>query len=45
MALQTKAIARQRLSSDHVGTPTDNKEIIAQQERKDAFCAVLAEIL
>jgi hypothetical protein len=45
MTLQTTAITRQWLSTDLVGTPTDTKAKIAQQQRKDAFCAVHAEML
>jgi hypothetical protein len=45
MALQTTDIARQWLSSDRVGTPTDTKATTEQQQKKDIFCAVRAEML
>jgi hypothetical protein len=45
MALQTAAVARQWLSSYHVGTPTDTKATIALQQRNGVFFAVLAEML
>jgi hypothetical protein len=45
MALQTMAVARQWLSSDHVITLTDINATIALQQRKDVFYAVRAEML
>jgi hypothetical protein len=44
-ALQTTAVARQWLSSDHVGTQTDTNATISQQQRKGVFCAVRSEML
>jgi hypothetical protein len=41
----TTAVARQWLSSDHVGTPTNTNTTIAQQQRNGVFCAVHAEML
>jgi hypothetical protein len=41
----TTAVARQWLSSDHVGTPTDTNATIALQERNGVFCEVRAEML
>jgi hypothetical protein len=38
-------VARQWLSSDHVGTATDTNATIAQRQRNDVFYAVLAEML
>jgi hypothetical protein len=45
MALQTTAVARKWLSSDHVGNPKDTKPTFAQQQKKGAFSAVRAEML
>jgi hypothetical protein len=45
MALEKTAVARQRLSSDHVVTPTDTNPTIALQQRNTAFNAALAEML
>jgi hypothetical protein len=45
MALQTTAVVRQWLSSDHVGTLTDTNGTIIQQKRNGVFCAVRAEML
>jgi hypothetical protein len=44
MGLQTTAVARQWLSSNYVGTPTDRNATIAQQQRNGVFCAVRAEM-
>jgi stage V sporulation protein SpoVS len=43
-ALKTMAVARQWLSSDHVGTPTDTNTSVEQQQRSGIFCAVRAEM-
>jgi hypothetical protein len=45
MALQTMPIARQRPSSNHMGTPTDMNTTIALQQRNGVFCAVRADML
>jgi hypothetical protein len=45
MALKTTAIARQWLSRDHVGTPTDTNATTVQQQRNGVFCEVRTEIL
>jgi hypothetical protein len=45
MALQTTAVARQMLSSNHVGTAIDTNGTIALQQRNGVFCAVRAEML
>jgi hypothetical protein len=45
MAVQTTAVARQWLSSDRVGTPTNTNATVAQQQRNGVFCAVRAEML
>jgi hypothetical protein len=45
MALQTTAVARQWLSSDHVVTPTDRNTTIALQQRNGVFYLVQAEML
>jgi hypothetical protein len=45
MALQTMAVARQWLSSVHVGISIDTNGTIAQQQRNGVFCAVCAEML
>jgi hypothetical protein len=45
MVVQTTVVARQWLSSDHVGTPRDMNATIAQQQRNGVFCAVRAEML
>jgi hypothetical protein len=45
MALQTTTVARQWQSRDHLGSPTDTKATIAQQQRKGVFCAVRAEMV
>jgi hypothetical protein len=45
MALQTKAVARQWLSSDHMGTPKYMNATMAQQHRNGIFCAVHANRL
>jgi hypothetical protein len=37
MALQTTAVARQWLSSDHVVTPTDMDATIALQQKNGVF--------
>jgi hypothetical protein len=44
MALQATTVARQWLSSDHVGTPTDTNATIAQQQRNSGFCVVRTEM-
>jgi hypothetical protein len=44
MALKTTAVARQWLSIDHVGTPTDTNTTVEQQQRNGVFCAVSAEM-
>jgi hypothetical protein len=41
----TTAVARQWLSSDHVGTPTDMKAKVALQQSNYVFCEVRAEML
>jgi hypothetical protein len=45
MALQTTAIPRKWLSSDHMVTPTDTDAIIALQQRNGVFCVVRAKML
>jgi hypothetical protein len=45
MALKTTAVARQRLNSDHVVTPTDTNATIALQQGNGVFYAVHAEML
>jgi hypothetical protein len=45
MSLKTTVAARQWLSSDHVGTPTDTNATIALQQRTGVFCAVRAKML
>jgi Trk K+ transport system NAD-binding subunit len=45
MALETTAVARQLLSSDHVVTATDTNAAVALQQKKDVFYAVRAEML
>jgi hypothetical protein len=45
MALQTAAIARQWVSSNHVGTETDTNATIALQQRNGILYAVRAEML
>jgi hypothetical protein len=45
MDMQTTADARQWLSNEHVGTPTDTNETIALQERNGVFWSVRAEML
>jgi hypothetical protein len=43
MALKSKAIARQWVSSDHVDTPTDKIVTTAQKQRNGVFSAVHPE--
>jgi hypothetical protein len=45
MALQTRAVARQWLSSDHVGSPADKNTTNAQQQENGIFCAVRDDML
>jgi hypothetical protein len=45
MALQKKAVARQWLSSVHVGTPRDTNVTIAHEPKNGVFFAVHAEML
>jgi hypothetical protein len=45
MALQTMAVVKQWLSSDHMDTSTDTNTTSAQQQRNDVSCAVHAEVL
>jgi hypothetical protein len=45
MDLQTMAVARKWLSSDHVVTPTDTNITIALQQRNRVLYAVHAEML
>jgi hypothetical protein len=44
MGLQITAVAKQGLSRDHVGTPTDTKVIMALRKKKGIFCAARAEM-
>jgi hypothetical protein len=44
MALQTAVVARQLLSSNHIGIPTDTNATIAQQQGNGVFCAFRAEM-
>jgi hypothetical protein len=44
MALQTMAVARKWLSSDHMVTPADTNATIALQQRNGVFYAVRAEM-
>jgi hypothetical protein len=39
------AVARQWLSSDHVGTPIYMNQTTAQQQRNGVFCMIRAEML
>jgi hypothetical protein len=41
----TTAVARQWLSSDHLGNPTDTNVIIAPKQRNGVFCAVRVVML
>jgi hypothetical protein len=45
MALQTTDIARQWLSSNYVGTPTDTNTTMAQQHMNDVFYTARAKML
>jgi hypothetical protein len=45
MALQTTAVARQWLSRNHVGTPTDSNATIALKQRNGVFYIVRASML
>jgi hypothetical protein len=45
MGLQTTVVARQWLSSDYVGTPTDTNAVMTQQQKNGVFYAVRAEML
>jgi hypothetical protein len=45
MAVQTMAVARKRLNSDHMIAPTDTNVIIALQQRNGVSYAVRAKML
>jgi hypothetical protein len=45
MALQTTSVARQWLTSDHVGTPTDTNATISVQQKKGVFCEIRTKML
>jgi hypothetical protein len=45
MEVQITAVARQWLSSDHMGTPTDTYATMVQQQRNGVICEVRAEML
>jgi hypothetical protein len=43
--LRKTAAPKQKLSTDYIGTPTVMAARSSQQQRKDVFCAVRAEML
>lgn len=45
MALQTTAVVRQLMGSNHVGTPTDTTATVALQQRNGVICVIRPEVL